>query len=129
MIEDPSAHITDAPRLGDEEREPLEEETVDGIPVLDDAHPVAFSERSDAPADPSSSAAGALSPVSSPAVQAAAAAATGFVAGAAALALVRRRGARKLARRAGRPRRAADVLPIIGTRSFLIDVHLIGKDS
>jgi hypothetical protein len=39
---------------------------------------------------------------------------------------VRRHGARKLAR--GRsPRRALDALPIVGSRSFLVDVHLIAK--
>jgi hypothetical protein len=60
-----------------------------------------------------------------PAVQAAAVAATGFVAGAATLALVRRHGARKLAR-TRRPR-GLDALPIVGSRSFLVDVHLIAK--
>jgi len=68
------------------------------------------------------------SPASLPAVQAAAAAATGFVAGAATVALVRRRAARKQAARlAARPRRAADLLPIAATRSFLVDVHVIAK--
>jgi hypothetical protein len=61
-----------------------------------------------------------------PAVQAAAVAATGFVAGAATVALVRRHGARKLARSRS-PRRALDALPIVGSRSFLVDVHLIAK--
>jgi hypothetical protein len=61
-----------------------------------------------------------------PAVQAAAVAATGFVAGAATVALVRRHSARKLARSRS-PRRALDALPIVGSRSFLVDVHLIGK--
>lgn len=62
-----------------------------------------------------------------PAVQAAAVAASGFVAGAATLALVRRRSSRR-ARRASlrRPARAA-ALPILSTRSFLIDVHLLGR--
>jgi len=82
-------------------------ELVDGLPVL---APV----RTIEPVSP------AL-----PAVQAAAVAATGFVAGAATLALVRRHGARKLARVSAR--RTAGGLPIIGTRSFLIDVHLIAK--
>ena len=69
-----------------------------------------------------------VSAASLPAVQAAAAAATGFVAGAATVALVKRRHARKLARtgRSG-PRRAVDMLPIVGSRSFLVDVHVIGK--
>ena len=62
-----------------------------------------------------------------PAVQAAAVAASGFVAGAATLALVRRRSARR-ARRASlrRPSRGSE-LPILSTRSFLIDVHLVGR--
>jgi len=88
-----------------------EEEVVDGFPVLAEVRTV---ER--------------VSPASLPAVQAAAAAATGFVAGAATVALVRRRHARKLARNGrGGPRRAVDMLPIVGSRSFLVDVHVIGK--
>jgi hypothetical protein len=61
-----------------------------------------------------------------PAVQAAAVAATGFVAGAATLALVKRHSARKIARRSP-ARRAADMLPIVGSRSFIVDVHLLAK--
>jgi hypothetical protein len=85
------------------------EETVDAVPVLAEVRAIE-----------------SVSPVSLPAVQAAAAAATGFVAGAATLALVRRHSARKLAR-ARTPRRALDALPIVGSRSFLVDVHLIAK--
>jgi hypothetical protein len=86
-----------------------EEETVDGLPVLAEVREVSS---------------GAPPPLL--AVQAAAAAATGFVAGAATIALVRRRSSRKLAR-AGRsaPRRAADVLPIVASRTFIVDVHLV----
>ena len=63
-----------------------------------------------------------------PAVQAAAAAATGFVAGAATLALVRRYGSRRVARaQQQQQRRVLDGLPIVASRSFLVDVHLIGK--
>ena len=88
-----------------------EEEVVDGFPVLAEVRTV---ERA--------------SPVSLPAVQAAAAAATGFVAGAATVALVRRRHARKLARTGKNgSRRVADLLPITASRSFLVDVHVIGK--
>jgi hypothetical protein len=87
----------------------VEAEVVDGLPVLAEVR--------------------ALEPVQSatlPAVQAAAAAATGFVAGAATIALVRRVSARRVARaRARRP--AHGGLPIVGTRSFLVDVHLIAK--
>jgi hypothetical protein len=85
------------------------EETIDGVPVLAEVRAL----------EPASHA-------SLPAVQAAAVAATGFVAGAATLALVRRHGARKLARRSVRSR-ALDSLPIVGSRSFLVDVHLIAK--
>jgi hypothetical protein len=93
--------------------EPLgEEETVDGLPVLAEVRPLVHA-----------------SPSSLPAVQAAAAAAaTGFVAGAATIALVRRRSARRLARASrGGPRRAVDMLPIVGSRTFLVDVHLIAR--
>jgi hypothetical protein len=103
---------------GGESDEPMElegeligaEETVDGMPVLAEVHAV------DAAPGPSL-----------PAVQTAAAVATGFVAGAATLALVRRHSARKLARAAGRSRRGAEGLSIVGSRSFLVDVHLISK--
>ena len=84
-----------------------QEETVDGLPVLADVRPI---ERA--------------SPAVLPAFQAAAAAATGFVAGAATLALVKRHTARKLARAHRRP---IDMLPIVGSRTFLVDVHLIAK--
>ena len=85
------------------------EEVVDGLPVL--AHVRTLERASPA----------------LPAVQAAAAAATGFVAGAATLALVRRHTARKVARVSAK--RTVGGLPIIGTRSFLVDVHLIGRSS
>ena len=84
------------------------EEVIDGLPVLVEVRPI---ER--------------VPPAALPAVAAAAAAATGFVAGAATLALVRRHSARKVARVSGR--RGAGGLPIVGTRSFLVDVHLIAK--
>jgi hypothetical protein len=108
------------PSLGGEavagQPEPLvadpEAEVVDGLPVLAEVRTI---ERA--------------SPASLPAVQAAAAAATGFVAGAATVALVKRRATRKQAARNGRAgsRRAADMLPIAATRSFLVDVHVIAK--
>jgi hypothetical protein len=88
-----------------------EEETVDGLPVLTDVRPI---ERP--------------YPTALPAVQAAAVAATGFVAGAATIALVRRHAARKLARAQRQaPRRPIDMLPVVGSRTFLVDVHLLGK--
>jgi hypothetical protein len=88
--------------------EPLEEETVDGLPVLADVRPI----------EP-------IVHPALPAVQAAAAAATGFVAGAATVALVRRHSARKLART--HRRRPVDMLPVIGSRTFLVDVHMLAK--
>lgn len=91
-----------------------DQEAVDGLPVLaDEARPL---ERP--------------SPLSLPGVQAAAVAVTGFVAGAATVVLMRRRSARKMARpgRVG-PRRAVEVLPVVASRTFLIDVHLLAKPS
>jgi hypothetical protein len=88
-----------------------EAEIVDGLPVLAEVRTI---ERP--------------RPASLPAVQVAAVAATGFVAGAATVALVKRRTAKKLARNGrGGPRRAVDLLPIAASRSFLVDVHVIGK--
>jgi hypothetical protein len=88
-----------------------EEEVVDGLPVLAEVRTI---ERS--------------GPASLPAVQAAAAAATGFVAGAATIALIKRRSARKTVRTGKNgSRRVADLLPITASRSFLVDVHVIGK--
>ena len=88
-----------------------EDEVVDGLPVLAEVRTI---ERA--------------GPASLPAVQAAAAAATGFVAGAATIALIKRRSARKMARNGKNgSRRMADLLPITASRSFLVDVHVIGK--
>jgi hypothetical protein len=88
-----------------------EVEIVDGFPVLAEVRTV---ERA--------------APAALPAVQVAAVAATGFVVGAATVSLVKRRAARKVARNSrGAPRRAADLLPIAASRSFLVDVHVIGK--
>jgi hypothetical protein len=77
-----------------------------------------------------------------PAVQAAAVAAGGFVAGAAVVGLVHRRRRRRVpalakGRRAGRRlgrggrddrsvSRAGELLQIVGSRSLLVDVHLLG---
>lgn len=102
--------VIDATLAGETEEE-TEEETVDGLPVLAEVRPI---ERA--------------SPAVLPAVQAAAAAATGFVAGAATIALVRRHSSRKLARTQRQPwRRPVDMLPVVGSRTFLVDVHLIAK--
>ena len=76
-----------------------------------------------------------------PAVQAAAVAATGFVAGAALVGLAHRRAhrrelvrvgsARRLGRRTGRDRGRSskgggELVKIVGSRSLLVDVHLLG---
>lgn len=83
-------------------------ELLDGVPVLVEASVV----------DPPRSR-GALSPL---VVQSAVVAATSMVAGATAVALVRRGKGR---RRACRNRRA--LAPVLASRSFLIDVHLLGE--
>jgi len=91
------------------------DEAVDGEPVFD--------EENDRDNSLVPSLGAALAPVAAPAVQAVAAAATGFVAGAATLAIARRASARRVTRSA--LSRRADALPIIGTRSFLIDIHML----
>jgi hypothetical protein len=98
----------DPAEAGSEAEVVLDEETVDGVAVLSEVRAI---EPAQSPA--------------LPAVQAAAVAATGFVAGAATLVLMRRHATRKLARSG--LRRGVDALPIAGTRSFLIDIHLIAK--
>ena len=102
------------PQTPGEELAALEEETVDGEPVLAEV-------RALAPATP-----GLL-----PAVQAVAVAATSFAAGAAMLALVRRHGARKQLRRAvSRPvRRTEDAFEIVASRRFLVDIHVLDRPS
>jgi hypothetical protein len=89
-----------------------EGEVVDGLPVPADEAPVV--ERVRAAAVPAV-----------PAVQAAALAATGFVAGAATAAVVARRRARPSRRR----RKSKGALgEIVGSNSFLVDVHLVRRD-
>jgi hypothetical protein len=66
-----------------------------------------------------------------PVAQAAAAAAGGFVAGAAVVGIVSRRRARPRGRLTARSRgkelsRGAELLQIVGSRSLLVDVHLLG---
>ena len=65
-----------------------------------------------------------------PAVQAAAVAGVGFVAGAATIVAIRRRTASKApSRRLARRKRGGrdETLSVLGTRSFLLDVHLLGR--
>ena len=97
-------------RPGDDLAE-LEEE-VDGVPVLADVRAVA----------PATT--GVIG-----AAQAVVVAATSFAAGAAALALVRRHGARKQLKRAvSRPaRRGGERLEIVASRRFMVDIHVLDK--
>jgi len=107
----PDQELTDPPSAPPAPAEIVsDEETVDGVPILAEVRTI----------EPAT-------PPALPAVQAAAAAATGFVAGAATLALVRRHSARKVARARNRQRRGGEGLSIVASRSFLVDVHLIAK--
>lgn len=91
------------------------EETVDGVPVL--AAEVRALER-------------AVPRRQLPAVQATAVAVTGFVAGAATVVAISRHVARRPARTPRRRKRGAgaETLTVLGTRSFLLDVHLLGRE-
>jgi hypothetical protein len=91
--------------IGPEELED-EGEVVDGLPVVAETREVE-----------------AARPLV-PARQAAALAATGFVAGAATVAVVHRRRARAPRRR----RKARGIGEIVASNSFLVDVHLIRRD-
>jgi hypothetical protein len=86
------------------------EEEVDGLPVLAEVRPI----------EPAA-------PAVLPTVQAAAAAATGFVAGAATVALVMRRNARRVARLHAAARGDGDAGPVPGVRTFLVHVHVLGR--
>jgi len=88
------------------------EEVVDGLPVLAGDPRVL---------EPSVPAAAAV-----PARQAAALAATGFVAGAATVAIVHRR--RTRLRPAKRRKKAGGIGEIVTSNSFLVDVHLLRRD-
>ncbi len=84
-----------------------EEETVDAVPVLTEAHPV---ER--------------RTPAGPVVAQAAAVAATSFVAGAATVAVLRRR--RVLGRLFGAPRRRQELGPVVASRTFVVRVDVLG---
>jgi len=91
------------------------EETVDGVPVL--AAEVRALER-------------AVPRRNLPAVQAGAVAAAGFVAGAATVVAISRRVARRPRALPARRRKrdtGPEVMSVLGTRSFLLDVHLLGR--
>jgi hypothetical protein len=88
--------------------EQAQEEVVDALPVLAESR--------------------AVEPLAArPAVQAAAVAATGLVAGAATVAAIRRRGARRGLRRRRRTRKG-EMVEIVSSRSFLVDVHLVSRE-
>lgn len=86
------------------------EETVDAVPVVDEVRAL------DRPR------------TQLPAVRAAAVAATGFAAGAATVVVISHRARKRGGGRLGLRRRAkgADALPIVATRSVLLDIHLLG---
>jgi len=86
-----------------------EPEVLDGVPVLAEEPRVV--ERQRAP--------GALTPAT---VQTVAVVGASVVAGAAAVTLVRRRRQRRLERR-----RRRVLAPVLASRSFLVDVHVLGE--
>ena len=86
-----------------------EGEVVDGLPVPAEPAPVPMP----------------LRPAAVPVAQVAALAATGFVAGAATAAVVARRRGRPSRRR--RKKKGA-IGEIVGSNSFLVDVHLVRRD-
>jgi hypothetical protein len=85
-------------------------EVVDGLPVVAEVYEL----------EPAR-------PALVPARQAAALAATGFVAGAATVAVVQHRRARVGSRRR-RKRKVAGLGDIVASNSFLVDVHLLRRD-
>jgi hypothetical protein len=106
--------MSELPAQQDAQQHPVEpEETVHAVPVLSEV-------RALEPARPAQL----------PVAKAAAVAMTGFVAGAATVVAINRRTRRRLParapRRAGR-RRDGDSFSVLGTRSFLLDVHLLGR--
>jgi hypothetical protein len=94
-----------------------EAEIVDAVPVPEGAP------AHEPPSTPAVASRGGMVQASPVAVQAAAVAVTGFAAGAATVAVVRRRRARKAL---GRRKALGDVR---ATRSFLVDIHLLNRDS
>jgi hypothetical protein len=97
--------VTDADHI-----EEPEGEVVDGLPVVAEAVEI----------EPAK-------PAMVPARQAAVLAATGFVAGAATVAVVQRRAAKAGGRRRGK-RRSGGLPEIVGSNSFLVDIHLLRRD-
>ncbi len=93
----------------DDEAELEEAEVVDGLPVITDVG--VLEERPQ---------------MVVPAVQAAALAATGFVAGAATIAVVSRHRTKKAAKKRGK--KLSPFGEIVSSNSFLVDVHLLRRD-
>jgi hypothetical protein len=108
--------------------EPLHDEVLDGVPVL-------AGEPSGMSMFPASEPRSLPVVLSAP-VQTAAAAAGGLIAGAALLGLVHRRQSRRAALasarsprrlgRGGKSSKSVDGVAIVGSRSLLVDVHLLG---
>jgi hypothetical protein len=98
--------------VSEPDRSPPEadEEVVDGLPVVAETYAL----------EPAR-------PALVPARQAAALAATGFVAGACTVAVVQHRRMRVGARRR-RKRKASGIGEIMSSNSFLVDVHLLRRD-
>ncbi|HWK29054.1 MAG TPA: hypothetical protein VNS09_21010 [Solirubrobacter sp.] len=90
------------------------DEVVDGLPVMAEEAGAVEERRTGG------------SVVTVPAVQVAALAATGFVAGAATVAVVSRHRTKKAARK--RKRGISQFGEIVSSNSFLIDVHLLRRD-
>ncbi len=110
------------------EREPTDltdddAEVLDALPVPPDERPAPSGP---APLTPTVAPVAGPPARTVPVAQAAAVAATGFAAGAVTAAFVRTVGRRRAVRAASRRSRRHG-LPIAGTRSFLVDVHLLGS--
>ncbi len=124
------ASVDDGPTpAGEQGTQAGEGELVEAVPVLGE-------ELTDGPAEGPTTLMRRYS-AAPPAVQAAAAAAGGFVAGAAVLGLVQRRRrrtselarsrrGRRLGRRGDSGGGVGDLIQIVGSRSLLVDVHLLG---
>ena len=94
-------------------------EIVDGLPVLSDDAVDAALDQVDAPG-------GAAAVV--PAKQVAAMVATGVAAGAATVALVHRHRTKSLTKRLRKKKGRMALGEVVGSNSFLVDVHLIRRD-
>ena len=103
-------------RVSDETGQPGDPEPLDAVEVVDGLPVVAASSPGDVEA---------VRAVPVPARQAAALAATGFVAGAATVAVVSRRRYKPSRRR---KRKKGTIGEIVGSNSFLVDVHLLKRD-